>query len=149
MGGFFPKICESRFGLAGENDPCRIAADRDHAGAADFIHAKSKIANIVLSEKTVALRAADARANVLAALAGRGAPVGVLACEERAETIAISFDPALTSPELIEDVIAVAADLVPARAPVAMTISEAARRAGRGLSEPDLDATRVIETYLA
>ncbi|MFN2459852.1 MAG: hypothetical protein ABR591_04055 [Candidatus Velthaea sp.] len=98
--------------------------------------------------RTVNLDDPLARANVLDAFAGRGRPAGVHTCFCDGEQIAIAFDDAVTQPQLVEDLIAVASAYVPERAPPFGDLRAAAAAAARGLGDPELDAARVIETYL-
>jgi hypothetical protein len=98
--------------------------------------------------RTVAVSDPLARANVVDALAGPGAPVGVTACTVDGDRIIASFDSERTSPEFIDDLIAVAMAFVPARhAPIA-DAAMAARLAARGLRDPELDVHRILETHL-
>lgn len=89
-----------------------------------------------------------ARANVMEALAGRGAPAGVVSCVERGLMVVVEFDDECTSPDLIDDLIAIETAFVPGRIAVADIAATAAELASRGLNEPALDITRIIETYL-
>jgi hypothetical protein len=101
----------------------------------------------VIVTRNVFVADALARASVFEALGGPGRPAGMIACTQTGERIDIRFDDAVTAETLIEDLITVARRFVPApvlRAPRA----ERVRIAARGLSEPDLDESRVLETYL-
>jgi hypothetical protein len=102
----------------------------------------------VVSVRSLQLPDPLTRANVQAAFSGDGRPAGVLTCESTGDTLRITFDDAITPPELIDDLIAVESTFVPARAKEPLDRSTAARIAAQGLGDPDLDVTRVIETYL-
>jgi hypothetical protein len=57
-----------------------------------------------------------ARANVIEALRGPGGPVGVLDVVENGPSLTVCFDDAITTPELIDDLVAIESVFVPARA---------------------------------
>ena len=101
----------------------------------------------MIAQRTVTLADPLARANVVEAFRGPGAPVGILAVEEHDATIAIRFDDAVTAPELVDDLIAIESVFVPERAP-AREPDDAAAIAAQGLGDPELDGTRIIERYL-
>jgi hypothetical protein len=102
----------------------------------------------VIIARTVAVPDPFAHANVLEALAGPGAPAGILTCTSEGESVVVTFEAERTAPELIDAIIAVETVLVPARARAVTDPQAAAAVAARGLAEPDLDAGRIIETYL-
>jgi hypothetical protein len=102
----------------------------------------------VIFARTVVVPDPFVRANVLEALAGPGAPAGVTSCTADGATIEVLFDSARTAPELIDDLIAIETAFVPALAPVPSDAGAAAAVAARGLAEPALDSSRIIETYL-
>ncbi len=82
------------------------------------------------------------------ALAGDGAPVGVTACTVEGQTVTVTFDER-TAADVIDDIIAIELSFVPEHGAVPVDLAAAARAAARGLHEPELDAARIIETYLA
>ena len=98
--------------------------------------------------RSVTLTDPLARANVAEALRGPGGPVGVLDVAESGPTLTVRFDDAVTVSELIDDLVAIESVLVPARAEGDFALDEAAAIAAAGLGDPQLDATRIIETYL-
>ena len=99
--------------------------------------------------RTVTLPDPLARANVLEALAGAGAPSGITSCTVDGATVVIAFDAERTTPELIDALIAIETAFVPARAAAFTDLAAATAIAARGLQEPTLDASRIIETYLS
>ena len=98
--------------------------------------------------RTVNLTDALARANVVDAFRGAGAPVGVTEVVEDGPAIVVRFDDAITAPELIDDLIAIESLFVAAHGQDEMTLEAAAARASAGLGDPELDAGRILETYL-
>jgi len=102
----------------------------------------------VIVSSTVALADPLARANVADALRGPGAPAGVLDVAEAGDELAVRFDDAVSSAELIDDLIAIESVFVPARSERELSADEAAAMAAVGLGDPQLDATRIVETYL-
>jgi hypothetical protein len=144
----FAKVCQPRLRLAAENDPSCIPPNGDDARAADFTHRFAKPTKTVILARTVVVPDPFVRANVLEALAGSGAPAGVTSCTADGATIELHFDSARTAPELIDDLIAIEMAFVPALAPMLTDASAAAAVAARGLDEPALDPSRIIETYL-
>ena len=102
----------------------------------------------MITARTVVVPDPFVRANVLEALAGPGAPAGVTSCTAAGETIELRFDAERTSPDLIDELIAIELALVPALAPLPADASASAAGAARGLAEPALDRSRIIETYL-
>jgi len=102
----------------------------------------------VIAVRSVVLADPLARANVVEALAGDGAPAGVLDVLEEGETVTVRFDDAISAPELVDDLIAIESVFVPRRSPEALALEEAAAIAAAGLGDPELDGSRVIETYL-
>jgi hypothetical protein len=102
----------------------------------------------VIVTRSVTLTDPLARANVAEALRGPGGPVGVLEVAESGPTLTVRFDDAVTVPELIDDLVAIESVFVAARTERELALDEAAAIAAAGLGDPQLDATRVIETYL-
>lgn len=98
--------------------------------------------------RTVNLVDSLARANVIEALRGPGSPAGVVEVVESGSAVTVRFDDAITSPDLIDDLVAIESVFVPARSTLDLSIEEAAAIASVGLGDPELDRTRVIETYL-
>ena len=98
--------------------------------------------------RTVDLADPLARANVIDALRGPGGPVGVLDLTEDGPAITVRFDDTVTAADLIDDLIAIESILVPARSTRDMHLDEAAAIAAAGLGDPELDASRVLETHL-
>ena len=88
-----------------------------------------------------------ARRNLVAALTGPGAPVGIRACVERDDLVSVTFDDAVTGAELIDDVITIETHFVPHEHDT-LDDDEAARLASVGLGDPELDAGRILERYL-
>ncbi len=103
----------------------------------------------MIVSRTVSLADPLARANVIEALSGPGGPAGVIDVSEDGAELVIRFDDAITAAELIDDVIAIESLFVPAKTERELEIGEAAAIAAAGLGDPELDASRVIETYLA
>jgi len=103
----------------------------------------------VIVSRSVTLADPLARANVVDALRGPGGPVGVLDVHEDGPDVTVRFDDAVTSADLIDDLVAIESVLVPARTPGEMAFDEAAAIAAAGLGDPELDASRIVETYLA
>jgi hypothetical protein len=89
-----------------------------------------------------------ARANVLDALSGDGAPQGVLDVVDDGTSLTVRFDSDVTPSELIDDLVAIESVFVPALGPADLTLDAAAAIAAAGLGDPDLDADRIIETQL-
>jgi hypothetical protein len=102
----------------------------------------------VILARTVNIPDAFAHANVLAALAGPGAPAGITSCVADGSSIVVAFDAARTAPELVDALIDVAREFVPVCAPELHDVARIAAIAARGLQEPGLDGARIIETYL-
>jgi hypothetical protein len=88
------------------------------------------------------------RANVLTALVGPGAPAGILSCATDGETIEVTFESSRSAPELIDALIDIETVFVPARTTPIGDAAVAAAIAARGLDEPALDASCIIESYL-
>lgn len=88
------------------------------------------------------------RANLVSALAGPGAPVGITSCFERDDCVTIAFDDAVTRTELIDDLITIESHFVPDVEAAPIEDEEAARLASVGLADPELDASRVLERHL-
>jgi copper chaperone CopZ len=102
----------------------------------------------VILARTVTVTDPLARANVSAALAGPGGPAGVLEVTVEGDTVTVRFDAERTAAEVIDALIAIETSFVPARGAAPAGRDAAAAVAARGLAEPDLDADRIIETYL-
>jgi hypothetical protein len=102
----------------------------------------------VIVARSVLLADPLARANVVEALGGPGGPVGVIDVAEQDDVVTVRFDDAVTEPDLIDDLVAIESVFVPARVTRDLTIEEAAAIAAAGLGDPELDATRAIETYI-
>jgi hypothetical protein len=102
----------------------------------------------VIVTQTVRLEDALARANVVDALTGKGAPRGVVEVSEDGPLVTVRFDRDVTSAELIDDLIAIESVFVP-RPGAGLTTEQAAAIAAVGLGDPDLDASRIIETQIA
>jgi hypothetical protein len=102
----------------------------------------------VIVIRTVQLADPLARANVVDALSGDGAPRGVLGVVDDGASVTIRFDSEVTAAELIDDLVAIESVFVPARSTADLTLDAAAAIAAAGLGEPDLDAGRIIETQI-
>jgi hypothetical protein len=102
----------------------------------------------VIVTRTVNLADPLARANVVDALSGPGGPVGVLAVAVDGPAVSVRFDDTVTASELIDDLVAIESVFVPAQTSRELAIEEAAAIAAAGLGDPELDATRIIETHL-
>ncbi len=100
--------------------------------------------------RTVVAADPAVRANVLAALAGPGAPAGIVACFERDDVVSVSFDDEVTPIELIDDLITIETHFVPGTEDEAEPLDdeEAAHLAAVGLADPELDASRILERHL-
>jgi hypothetical protein len=99
--------------------------------------------------RTVVAADPAVRANLLAALAGPGAPAGVVSCFERDDLVTVSFDDAVTQPELIDDLITIESHFVPPAVAEPLDDEAAAHLASVGLADPELDASRILERHLA
>jgi hypothetical protein len=88
------------------------------------------------------------RANLLAALAGPGAPAGIQSCFERDDVVTVSFDDEVTRPDLIDDLITIETHFVPVAEAEPIDDEEAAHLAAVGLADPELDASRILERHL-
>ena len=106
------------------------------------------MAKTVITARTVVVTDPLARANAVTTLAGPGAPAGVTACRERGDSIELAFDDRRTGAPLIDALVAVATTFVPARVGAVADVAAATAIAARGLNEPELDTSRIIETYL-
>lgn len=102
----------------------------------------------MINARTVAIADPFARANVNEALRGAGRPAGVIDVVCSGDDVSVRFDDAITAPELIDDLLAVCVAFVPERSAPIEDIAGAAARMARGVGDPDIDATRVIETYV-
>jgi hypothetical protein len=98
--------------------------------------------------RTVVAADPAVRANVLAALAGPGAPAGIVACFERGDVVSVSFDDEVTPIELIDDLITIETHFVPSAESEPMDDEEAAHLAAVGLADPELDASWILERHL-
>jgi hypothetical protein len=100
--------------------------------------------------RTVVAADPAVRANVLAALAGPGAPPGIVACFERDDVVSVSFDDEVTPIELIDDLITIETHFVASAEDEAEPLDdeEAAHLAAVGLADPELDASRILERHL-
>lgn len=85
----------------------------------------------------------------MAALAGPGAPAGIMSCFERDDVVTVSFDDAITRTELIDDLITIETHFVPNAENDPFDDEEAAHLASVGLADPELDASRILERHLA
>jgi hypothetical protein len=88
------------------------------------------------------------RANLLAALAGPGAPAGITSCFQRDDVVTISFDDEVTRPDLIDDLITIETHFVPVAESAPIDDEEAAHLAAVGVADPELDASRILERHL-
>jgi hypothetical protein len=87
---------------------------------------------------------------VVRALSGSGGPVGVGDVRSSGDALTVEFDDALTSLRLIVDVIDAELEFSPGRqiVPLFPLGDEiAARFAGATLRAPEIDVTRLLETY--
>jgi hypothetical protein len=98
--------------------------------------------------RTVVAADPAVRANILAALAGPGAPAGIASCFERDDVVSVSFDDEITRPELIDDLITIESTFVAPAENEPLDDEEAARLAAVGLADPELDASRILERHL-
>ncbi len=97
--------------------------------------------------RTVSLTDPLARANVVEALGGPGGPVGVIDVVEVDGVVTVRFDDAVSEADVIDDLVAIESIFVPAHATGDLRPGEAAAIAAAGLGDPELDASRTIETY--
>jgi hypothetical protein len=88
------------------------------------------------------------RANLVSALAGPGAPAGIVACFERDDVVTVSFDDDVTRSELIDDLITIETHFVPTAENEPFDDEEAAHLASVGLADPELAASPVIERQM-
>jgi hypothetical protein len=98
--------------------------------------------------RTVVVADPAVRANLLAALAGPGAPAGIVSCFERDDMVSVSFDDEITHAELIDDLITIETHFVPNAETGVLDDEEAARLAAVGLADPELDASHILERQL-
>ncbi|MBV9439794.1 MAG: hypothetical protein JOZ24_07370 [Candidatus Eremiobacteraeota bacterium] len=98
--------------------------------------------------RTVTLPSPKARANVADALAGPGGPAGVLEVREEGETLTVRFDDAVSSCELVDDLVAIESVFVPTAVEPEWDFDQAAEIAAAGLGDPELDGSRILERYL-
>jgi hypothetical protein len=143
----FAQRREARLGFIVRDDPGGVAADGNHPGAAESVVAHANVGQVIVS-RTVLLVDPLARANVVDALAGPGGPVGVLEVVEDGPAVMVRFDDAITASELVDDLVAIESIFVPARSVRQLAVDDAAARAAAGLGDPELNASRIIETYL-
>jgi hypothetical protein len=101
----------------------------------------------VIVTRTLYIVDSLARANVFEALGGSGRPAGVIACTKDGDHIDLCFDDAVSSQQLIDDVVTIARTFAPEPV-IRAARGERVRIAAHGLAEPDLDETRLLETYL-
>jgi hypothetical protein len=99
--------------------------------------------------RTVVAADPAVRANLLDALAGPGAPAGIVSCFERDDVVTVSFDDEVTRTELIDDLITIETHFVPSAESEPLEDEEAAHLAAVGLADPELDASRILERTLA
>ena len=140
---------QGRLGLVLGHDPGGVAADRDHAGPAESVVAHANVARTVIVSRTVTLADPLARANVADALRGPGGPVGVLDVVERRPGAggALRRRDQRGRPDRRPDRDRVGLRPRPQR-PTSSRADEAAAMAAVGLADPELDGSRIIETYL-
>ena len=98
--------------------------------------------------RTVVAADPAVRANLLAALAGPGAPTGIVSCFERDDVVTVSFDDEITRADLIDDLITIETHFVPDAETAPLDDEEAAHLAAVGLADPELDASRILERHL-
>lgn len=103
----------------------------------------------MIVSRTVRLADPLARANVVESLGGPGGPVGIVEVREEGQTIVVRFDDAITAPQLVDDLVAIESVFVPAKNDGPLPLDEATALAAAGLEDPELDETRVIESYLS
>jgi len=148
VAGLFAEVRQPRLGFVGEHDPRSVSPDGDHPRPADFTHRPANPTETVILRRTITIPDPLARANVAEALAGPGAPAGVTSCTADGASVTIAFDASITSPELIDALIAIETAFVAARAAAFAAGDDPSAIAACGLNEPELDATRIIEKYL-
>ncbi len=102
----------------------------------------------MIVSRTVTLADPLARANVVDALGGPGGPVGVIDVAQDGPTVTVRFDDAVTAADLVDDLVAIESVFVPERTARELALDEAAAIAAAGLGDPELDGSRVLETYL-
>lgn len=85
---------------------------------------------------------------MVAAFSGPGAPRGVRSCTEHGFDIVITFDDAVSLPELIDDLITIETLFVAAYGDSELSPAEAAAIAATGLGDPDLTVGRILEMNL-
>ena len=98
--------------------------------------------------RTVVAADPAVRANLVSALAGPGAPAGILSCFERDDIVTISLDDTVARIELIDDLITIETHFVPHAESEPIDEEEAAHLAAVGLADPELDASRILERHL-
>jgi hypothetical protein len=87
-------------------------------------------------------------ATVLLALEGRGKPVGVKSCEQRAGALIVRVDPAITPPALVRHLVEIERRRFAGSKTVAVhTLDDhhLARLVAEAIQEPDLSENRIIE----
>jgi len=144
----FAQRGDARFGLVVRDEPRRVASDRDDARPAESVLAHANRSATVIVTRTVNLADPLARANVVEALQGPGGPVGVIDLAENGTAVTVRFDDAVTAPDIIDDLIVIESVFVPGRSERELALDEAAAIAAAGLGDPELDVTRIIETYV-
>ncbi len=102
---------------------------------------------VVLVVRTIVTADPAIRANVVDALSGPGAPAGIVACFERDDVVSIRFDDAISSTELIDDLITIESHFVP-HGDDMLDDDEIARLAAVGLGDPGIDASSILERHL-
>jgi hypothetical protein len=102
----------------------------------------------VIIERTVTIADPLARANVHAAFSGPGCPAGVTRCDIHGDNIVVTYDDEISSAQLIDDLIVIESTFVPERSASDADADTVAAAAARGLGDPEIDASRIIETYL-
>jgi hypothetical protein len=102
----------------------------------------------VIIERTVTIADPLARANVFGAFSGPGRPTGVTRCDIHGDDLVVTYDDDISSAQLIDDLIVIESTFVPERSATDADADAIAAGAARGLGDPQIDASRIIETYL-
>ena len=134
---------QDRFALVLAHHPGGVAPDRDRAARRTLPRSRERRGERDVS-RTVRRRPA-ARANLLDALGGP-AP-GRRARGRGRRPLTVRFDDEVTAADLVDDLITIESVFVPGP-PRAEPRDEAAATASVGLADPELDGSRIIETYL-